>query len=229
MGKRLVIQGILPSPFVIPRGLLSFSLPIVLVDDSLVLDLSFNELFGDIAIDKSGNFNDGKIHGARRKEGALSFDGVDDYVELPANFMSTPNALSFGLWFKTLSTTSDKMMLSVEGKYVIYLDAGKIRVLTDGTSATSPNSTKTYNDGEWHNVFVSRAGNSANTIVYMDGNQIQSFSEGDIYDIDSLDRISAVGSQFGGGTNFLGVIDEVRIYNRALSAEEIWEHYAQGR
>jgi hypothetical protein len=56
-------------------------------DDGLVAEWHFDEGEGSVLKDSSGNGNDGVIYGAiwvdGKYGGALSFDGVDDYVEVP--------------------------------------------------------------------------------------------------------------------------------------------------
>ena len=64
-------------------------------DDGLVAEWHFDEGSGSVLVDSSGNGNDGVINGATWVGGvsgsALSFDGVDDYVEVPHD-----SSLDFG-------------------------------------------------------------------------------------------------------------------------------------
>ena len=57
--------------------------------DGCVLWLQFDEEKGDVAYDQSGEGNNGVIHGATRVKGkiggALSFNGVGDYVKVSAS------------------------------------------------------------------------------------------------------------------------------------------------
>ena len=74
----------------------------------LVLYLPFDEGKGDIVKDISGNGNDGTIYGARWVDGkfgkALSFDGIDDYVELKdRNLHMGGNDFTIAAWVKPAS------------------------------------------------------------------------------------------------------------------------------
>jgi len=76
-----------------------------------VLVLHFDEGSGTVARDASGNGNDGTIYGATWVNGkygkALSFDGVEDYVDcgndVSLNFERT-DPFSIEAWVKTLDT-----------------------------------------------------------------------------------------------------------------------------
>ena len=64
---------------------------------------NFEENNGDTAYDRSGNGNDGTIHGASWTTGisgnALSFDGVDDYVDI-GNNVKPPFPVTVSAWVK---------------------------------------------------------------------------------------------------------------------------------
>ncbi len=68
----------------------------------------FNEGGGNIAFDLSGHVNHGTINGAtwtaEKLGSALSFDGTNDYVEVPDPDQElAPDALTFAVWIKILS------------------------------------------------------------------------------------------------------------------------------
>ena len=82
MCKTKVIVGILIviAFIVLPMGVQGQS------DDGLVAEWHFDEGSGSVLVDSSGNGNDGVIYGATWVDGkygtALSFDGVDDNLEV---------------------------------------------------------------------------------------------------------------------------------------------------
>ena len=203
-------------------------------DDGLVAEWHFDEGAGSVLVDSSGNGNDGVIHGATWVEGkygkALQFDGVDGYVGLPRIFMNTPPQISVEGWFKTTSD-SQMMFFSFGGYYAMYVRAwrsdpsGALLPLFDGSSRGDVSWGRGYNDGHWHHFVAVNDGSK--TTLYVDGFIINSRSE-TLFDISSINEPYVIGSQIIGApeTNrFDGVIDEVRIYNRALTAEEIKQHY----
>ena len=82
--------------------------------DGCVLWLQFDEEKGDVAYDQSGKGNNGDIHGATRVKGkiggALSFDGVDDYVRTPSINVGS-NFSVFG-WVKLVGTQKSYPILA---------------------------------------------------------------------------------------------------------------------
>lgn len=201
-----------------------------------VLIMHFDEGSGTIAKDSSGHGNDGTIYGATWVDGkygkALSFDGVNDYVKVPNSpfwdFGMDDFTVSF--WFTKLDTDrghalsfgsrSDGNNLGFDfddpdsggkGVWVYWMGSGIPHVWTDNT----------YHDGNWHYLSFTRTGNIFK--LYIDGDHIAQTTDstnikiiGDLY----------LGSFFGGSRPwFNGVIDEVCIYNRVLTADEIKELY----
>ncbi len=96
--------------------------------------------------------------------------------------------------------------------------------------AGTPNlfSTPALNDGSWHHVGVTiSTGDPATVVLYVDGAAINTTTTpqpgsktGDI----------SIGKSNGGSSpTILSSIDEVRVYNRALSQSEINDLYLMGR
>jgi hypothetical protein len=161
---------------------------------------------------------------------ALSFDGVDDYVDCGSDQSLDVTELTWSLWFKRSETTytNERALISNEGggantrgTYALQIDVGsqrqdKIQFVRHGDS-TWPLSNTTIQDTDWHCIAVTR-NDSGVAVIYIDG---------------ILDSTGTIGTRtaftktvIGAGhteySNFNGLIDEVTIYNRALSSEEIW-------
>jgi hypothetical protein len=101
------------------------------------------------------------------------------------------------------------------------------RIFESG-SATVYNNIKSdiaYNDGNWHFATVTSNGDELN--LYVDG--VLNATAAVTVDMANLGSNLYIG-QYGGGTlQWNGCLDDVRIYDRALSAEEILELYEEGR
>jgi len=71
-------------------------------DDGLVAEWHFDEGSGSVLEDSSGNGNDGVIYGATWVEGkygkALSFDGVDDYVDFGNDASLNVECITLEAW-----------------------------------------------------------------------------------------------------------------------------------
>lgn len=207
----------------------------------------FDELSGDSAIDSATNGHTGTIVGAVRASGtmagALSFNGTSDYV-FAADAQSggtTGVGLDVGTrdWSMTawVNTTASGMVvtkmgfigganpdgwgLSVSGNgtvgAVLHKSGGGTVNIFAGDGAT-------VNNGQWHHIAVvfNRAGNM---IRYVDGapsgsqNSIASLSGQSLNNAKQL-RVGAR-DQAGDEIFFNGQIDDVRVYARGLTGEEI--------
>ncbi len=174
------------------------------------------------------------------------FDGIDSYVALPDNLFPYPvsgtgnSPFSFAAWFKT---TAGGVILGQQttvpptapGSYVPAVRVGTdgllyVQMFWAGVSTGAPESTVPVNDGQFHHVAVTYDG--ASQVVYLDGVSVstKSFSQTS-YSTEYHYQLGTGynGAWSGGGTawfNLDGAIDEVAIYNRALTADEVLAFYS---
>jgi hypothetical protein len=193
----------------------------------------FDEGSGTIAYDSAGD-NDGTVYGATwttgQIDGALSFDGSGDYVAL-SNFTVSTNSGTIALWFKTSANFSGNYggmgyLISRDSQYYSYLTVfgnGTVPYGIAGETNTQDDYFATMEGvapvGAWNHVAVSFDNKTAKT--YLNGELIQTLpvTNSSL----TLDRIGGRTLEF-----FNGEIDDVRIYDRALSAGEIWQLYQDG-
>ncbi|MCK4782035.1 DUF2341 domain-containing protein [Candidatus Parcubacteria bacterium] len=174
---------------------------------------------------------------------SLDFDGDNDYVDCGdgSSLLMGSGNFTVSAWIKATSGGDGWIVVKGSGwsggkRYGIAFTTdggrsdGTIKVAIDDNS-TRKNvfSTSQYADGEWHFVAAMRDGD--NLRLYIDGSE-DANSPTDISGYSSLDnnRICSIGAIYNEDTSamaqyFNGAIDEVRIYNRALSSTEINEHY----
>ena len=204
---------------------------------------SFNgtDISGTTAYDRSTNANNGTIYGATKVAGkvgqGLYFDG-SSYVEAAHTASMDVTALTIAMWIKTPTSlcggvTCYRALLSKQGAdrdYNLYTYS------SDGTNithmhmssarfgVTMPALTTAYKPGEWHHVaFTVDA--SGNYVHYSDG---VSFASGAI--TAGANANSNYPIWIGRADNYYNdIIDEARVYNRALSASEIKQLYNMGR
>ncbi len=197
----------------------------------------FDEGTGTTAYDSAGSSHgtlvNGPIWASGQINGALEFDGLDDYVSCgtgPAITGTGPFAVS--AWVKTDSVKGHAIVVqrsesSANGSYgVSILDDGRAQFYVyNGGYGFLFQSTVTVDDGLWHHVVAVRT-NSTDAEIYVDG----SLSGSDSGPVRSLNNVPVWigGPGFTGPFVFDGVIDDVRIYNRALSAGEIRQLYQDG-
>jgi len=178
-----------------------------------------------VAVDSAGG-SDGEVHGAAWCDGilggALRFDGVDDYVDCGVH---VGEVMSLSLWVYPESLSGIRA-LACESGYSLYdnnlrfeIRSGRVRYcFADGVGeqvymcgATDPN------NYEWSHLAVTRDGTEA--AVYLNG------VKGASAPYDFAPRAGSSSLTVGGSCPdaeaFKGRIDDVRLYERALSEEEI--------
>ena len=199
------------------------------------------------ANDFSGYDNHGTVNGATptsdrngNSNSAFSFDGVDDLIQI-----SDSDSLDIGFsdytivaWIMTEATTNTGRIFS-KGSFGCSTGYMMRMGGTDSSRAFLENafnnscqirfqSDTLINDNRWHLV-VGVVDRDVGGKIYIDGNlDSQQVVDTSSYDL-SNDNNPTIG-QYDVGTQvepFSGVIDEVRIYSRALSESEIAEIYTE--
>jgi len=210
-------------------------------NEALISYWEFDEGQGSIAYDSAGG-NNGIVYGAVRTtgkiNGALEFDGYGDYVDCGSHPSLDVTELTWALWIKRAETTytDERALISNEGggqntqgTYALQIDTGedyqdKIQFLRHGDHVElSPLSNTAIQDMDWHHIAVTRDDSSI-VVIYIDGLQ-DAF--GYCAERTAFTK-TVIGTGRTGYSDFYGKIDDVRIYNTALSAEHIWLLYQDG-
>jgi len=210
------------------------------VENSLVSYWNFDKDSGDVASDLSGNGGDGTIHGAKLVNGkygkALSFDGVDDYIEVLTLEDIHTSDWTEEAWIKTTDLSAGVIMCKrhkgSQESLTLHIGcwAGNnkknngLSYFSDDEANYEVGAVGTTNvaDGKWHHLVGVRKG--SNFYIYVDGNleshnniNIGEFALNDIRSADNWH----IGHSGAWNVYFNGTIDEVRIYNYALTEDEI--------
>ncbi|MFF1655855.1 exo-alpha-sialidase [Streptomyces sp. NPDC058255] len=178
------------------------------------------------------------LGGARETDGvsggALAFDGTDDAVRLPYQDQLPLGTKDFtaSLWFRYTATTGEQPLLWMGGigttqpQVWVRGEPASNRItglITTRNGAAAPRTasvrtTGAYNDGEWHHLALRRGGGQLT--LFVDGTTV---STADVPG--SVSRNSPFGVHIGQRMDsrayFTGAIDDVRVYDRALSDEEL--------
>ena len=196
----------------------------------------FNEDTGGKATDSSDNGNDGTIHGAKLVDGmfgkALEFDGTDDWVEVPhAESLGFPEGTSFSI---TLHYKGTKVGGSLVGKnyedttqelpwYLIWNggSGNTISVYLRNSAGTNSriNGTINVSDDNWHFIAAVADADSGMISLWVDGKMDL---EGTMNTTDGYGTgvgVFHVGRHANRYT--AGIIDDVGLYNIALSEDEM--------
>jgi hypothetical protein len=205
--------------------------------DGLVGYWKFDEGSGTVAFDSSKNNNHGILVNdplwvSGKYGAALDFDGIDDFVWIETNFLTFSNAVSVECWIKVKGSTGDHQTFlahSYGGTHSYCLEfqpdghTVQFALHTGGSCFAVSNVTVPF--GEWTHLVGTYDGSTV--CIYVNGNL-----SGQNPQTGSLDLVNKP-LQFGshdpavvGDRNwFNGTIDNVMIYNRSLTAEEIALHY----
>jgi len=220
------------------------------INAGLISYWSFNEGTGTKVGDMSGNGNTGTWNGTGshwttgKFGGGGSFNGTNDYVE-SSNFADNLPQLSVSVWFKSSQTAGtnypaivsklDPGSTSSGDGWALFMrphagTMGKLFVIiqaSDGNIWRSKYTTTTYNDGKWHHAVM--LVNNLTVDLYVDGARptLTDYQSGTITTYSTSYPVR-VGRDSDTADVFNGIIDEVRIYNRALDASEITKLYESG-
>jgi hypothetical protein len=211
-----------------------------------MLFYSFDENGGGAVADDSGSGNGGAASGCvwtsagHRSPGAMSFDGANDYINAGAvsNFPAL-GQYAVSLWFLhdgggDFGSGYGHKMLDKTSWYhdwTLYLSPGDggfgVYIYENGAGVGMDAKVGGYMDNAWHHVAVVRDG--ADGQFWVDGglrdtcaNMFSVYSSSDV----------CVGYSFSGDAfqrkSWSGKLDQVRVFDRALSSAEVAALYAEG-
>ena len=208
------IDGLLYANFISQQG----GIP----TDSLVAYYPFN---GN-ANDESGNEHDGTVINATLtsdKDGnsnsAYSFNGSTATIN--CNSFSGFSQLSVSLWMNLGSISGVRSVMAF-GTTLIGMINNKFVWQANGFGSNTVNGTSNLTTGVWYHVVIVHSGTGTNeTLIYIDTNRDDDGQDSD----DPISGNLYIGSQTGTIRFFSGIIDDIRIYNKALTTDEITALY----
>ncbi|PTX21373.1 putative secreted protein (Por secretion system target) [Pontibacter mucosus] len=171
--------------------------------------------------------------------GGQEFDGEDDGLDVTAceNFNWAPDeSFSIELWMRSAASSSGNRVLigrdakDSEAHWWLGLDreGRAIFTLLDLEWAgpkPEHGSGPGLNDDQWHHLVAVRDGKSGLTELYVDGERVstQTFKYANSFASRSPVNIGYLND--GGGYHYKGILDEVKLFGRALSAAEVKQRY----
>ena len=201
---------------------------ILVTKDGLSGYWPFDEVDGDVAIDTTGRGNDGIIVGAVRTTGvrgrALNFSGDSNHARLPGNMSRyVEDHFTVALWAKVTNVKSHNYLFhDNDDRPGIRLDEENRPTFSyrpNGTVAPFPIATSDDRTplpiDEWLHVAIRWDGVTYS--AHVDGHRVFAVE----LPFFELGNRLMVGSDGSVVRSFEGLIDEVRIYNRALAEDEI--------
>lgn len=193
------------------------------------------------AIDSSGNNFNGTVNGATltigqdgRANGAYSFDGISQYIDLTGFDQGVMQASAYGgawtlsIWGKGGSSSNERVLLGRQGcNGGIYTFGSKYTFAIKGSGCWTGSQTvygSSVDATNWH-LFTATY-NAGQMVFYQDGVLMGSATIADMYNYSTR---FGIGSSGGSGTySFAGSLDDARVYNKSLSIGEVQSIYKAG-
>jgi hypothetical protein len=162
---------------------------------------------------------------------AIDLDGIDDYVFIDGSFQLP--LYTMAVWFRSDGGSAERDLLSAYAPGVqhgILLElqgSGALRYLhrypLGGSGGSNVYSTNTYDDGAWHHTAIVKS--DTEIALYVNGENEGStpdssvFEPGDAFGlaVGILDNERVLANP----RHFVGGVDDIRIYERALSQAEV--------
>ena len=186
------------------------------------------DLDGEFGGGNANKFPTFVMDGGRFGKGALYFDGADDYVEIAdddsldfgtSDFIKKryghfPYAGSAGFGIGTRSGDSRQYVTFVQD--------------TNGNQHLESTTTGVFEWNQWHHI-VMTVDNDGKIKFYRDGDLLIN-TDSPLNSSTDNDQVLKIGNSGAWtGDHFKGTIDEVAIFNRVLTADEIKQHYRMGK
>jgi len=193
------------------------------VDHALLAHWKLDEIEGDIASD-SANDNDGTVYGdptcqpeGGMVNGALQLDGIADYVNTPFVLNPADGKFSVFVWIKG-GAPGQTVLSQIGGVNWLCADTLEGNLMTElkalGRGAAILPSQAVITDGDWHRIGLVWDG-SIRTL-YVDDVAVAEDEQTNLEGSDNGLYIGA-GTAMEPGSFWSGLIDDVRIYNRAVT------------
>ncbi len=231
------VDGILNNGSVAKGDVWSFSA------GKLVGWWKFDESSGSIAGDSSGNGNNGTLQGdvawqpkAGKFAGALKFDGTSSYVEIPTEGMSALMG-TVSLWVKLSPQQKEPEHRYIFGHTTTPYYSNRIQLYMDESltmldlglcNSHNLNTTMATLEVEtWYQIAL--AWNEGVYVVYLNGEELASGGYNNLEGLSDIADIGNNGRPNSRNQSFNGLIDDVRIYNYALSKNGIKTLYNESK
>ena len=166
---------------------------------------------------------------------AASFDGATGLV-VSSQPEVDPEVYSLQLWFDTTTTNGGKLIgfgdqpsgrSSSYDRHIWMLDTGQVAFGTYTGSTHVITSSKSYNDGKWHQVVATQGSDGLK--LYVDGAVVGTDAATAAQPYTGYWRLG--GDQTWGGSSsdfYAGSLDDVAIYSSALTASQVANDYQLG-
>lgn len=219
----------------------SFSSAFAAVTDGLIVHYSFEQLTDGVVADQSGQQNHADIMGTPTQVGgrtgnAIFFGNATSYLQMPEGILNDLTSFSIATWVRieSLNTWSRIFDFGSGTMFNIFLTpysgAANLRLgIKNGGGEQLVNAPSALNTQVWVHVAVVFQWNATNNMgvgkIFVDGSLVGETSgitqNPSMFPMMTQNYIAK--SQYGSDPTLNGAVDEFKIYNRALSDQEVLE------
>ena len=196
-------------------------------DPSLLGWWAFDEGAGMVAADGSGNGNDGTLNGGATwvpgvYSMALGFDGQDGYVGTDQSLLNDLTGFTLAGW---VSAASTNIYASLFGQNDLIEfgftseNGGQIGTWMAGNNWVFVGANYSFSYPSWHHVTL--AGDADRVVIYIDGQEVASDENGMTSGTSTYSFNIGAAVFNATGDPFQGEMDDVWLFGRALTQEEI--------
>jgi hypothetical protein len=205
----------------------------------------FDEGSGSIAYDSVGS-NHGTITGATwtngQINGAINFDGVNDYINVGNDSsLKQPLPVTISAWIKLNALGIPQEILCIDNQstryYGIWFYVNSYNALTIGygnggypgpRSRRGKDGKTALTSDQWYHV-AAVLGSKTDIRLYINGvEDVGGTYSGSAASVAYSTGTSLIGNDNSFTNRFNGVMDDVRVYKKALTGDEIWQLYQKG-
>ena len=202
---------------------------------------SLNDGAGTRAVDSSGNLKHSTLSGGTtwvngKRSKSLNFNGVDSYGDVDLRNSGLTGSQTLSAWVKTSGPPFGKphqTVLATDPTYqygiklMTYKNINRVGLwLGSGSTNYEAFVNTNINDGQWHFVLGVYDYNAGTVTMYIDGVAYSPLSSGQM--VINVSDVGKIGRDYHNSDySYNGIIDDVRIYNRALTATEVQALYKQ--
>jgi len=191
----------------------------------LVAHWAFDEGSGTTAFDSSGNGNNGTLQGdpkwvTGKIGGALEFNGTDSIIDISYSPNMTPSeGTTMSAWVFPTDTTRSCIVGQLGGYGMALLDGLQLKSVIWGADWVLSDVTMPVQ--EWSHIAMTWDVTNAERMIFLNGELVGQRGDAAVPDVQNNMGIGLWVGWTGGDDAFMGIIDDVRIYDHALTEVEI--------
>src|SRR3989441_468099 len=199
------------------------------IASGLGLYYQFDEGAGSLANDSSGNGNAGSLLGGTTRTAgklgqALNFDGVSGNVTAAATTgLNLSPTLTLAAWINPSDVSAYRTLVAKgafwQRGYGMNLINGKLNFIKVGIGDVT--SSVAISAGAWQHVAITWNAATSEVKFYLNGALAHTVINASVVNAPLDSDNLLVGLWLNGGSYFAGAMDELRVYNRVLSAADL--------